>query len=121
MSLRFFFRKLRHLWKFDLTQDFYRKYLGFSPNPQFVSKLPSGNMVVLSPHPDDETIGAGGSILKRDKNSKCTLIITANQEERRLHELKEVSNYMKVEEVITLDPDNEINGFNQIIKRNRIS
>ena len=116
MSLRFFFRKLRYLWKFDFTQDFYRKYLGFSPNPQFISKLPPGNMVILSPHPDDETIGAGGSILKRDRDSKCALLITAHQDERRLHEAREVSNYMMIDELVSFNQDNGINGLIKKIK-----
>jgi N-acetylglucosamine malate deacetylase 1 len=69
--LKDFVKKIRWVFKYDclnqmlniLSDKGRREFL----SPIVVDKLPFGNVLILTPHPDDEVLGCGGSIVKHKK------------------------------------------------------
>lgn len=65
-----------------------------------VDSLPFKKVLVISPHIDDDIIGAGGSIIKHtSKNGKASVVYITSDNQQRVDEASEVSkivNYDKV-------------------------
>lgn len=59
----------------------------FSPRPQPRTKFAAGNVLVVAPHIDDETIGAGGTLLRlRDAGARITVVYVFSDRDRRRRE-----------------------------------
>lgn len=59
----------------------------FSPRPQPRAKFAAGNILVIAPHIDDETIGAGGTLLRlRDAGARITVVYVFSDRDRRRRE-----------------------------------
>lgn len=72
------------------------------------------NIIVVAPHPDDETLGCGGTILRHKENGDkvCWLIVTkmgkqfdVSKRERRISEIQQVQKLYNLDKVYQLDFD----------------
>jgi LmbE family N-acetylglucosaminyl deacetylase len=83
--------------------------------PSLVNKFEAKKIIVIAPHPDDEVIGPGGTLIKEvSSGAEVTIIyVTGNNNSERKREAISAANFLKVSAVflnmtegdISIDPE----------------
>ncbi len=85
---------------------------------EILENVPSGKILVLAPHPDDEIFGCGGTLAKYTKNADTVKIVYFSGTKERQIEAKRATSAIGVSDLVFLsDEDNSIKASGTIISK----
>jgi LmbE family N-acetylglucosaminyl deacetylase len=116
-QLKNFALSTNHLLKF-----FKKKILDNAIKSNFKLELldepPQGNVLVLSPHPDDDVFGCGGSIAKHTRNGDIVTILYLTGNAKRKEEAQNASRILGTTKTIFWDlEDGSITSSDNLAKK----
>lgn len=83
-----------------------------------LNEVSSGNILVLSPHIDDDIFGCGGTLVKHQMNGDNVKIVYFSGSKERQLEAKKATAEIKVSDMVFLsDTDNSIKASGDIISK----
>lgn len=109
---------LRNIYK-KLLNRIYNPFLQTNIKPQSLEIKSSDKCLVIAPHPDDESIGCGGTIKLYANNFDVICLTHGNKEDERYKEMNEAMAFAQVQNcrMLNLKDKDIINGqkeFNTI-------
>lgn len=80
-----------------MTQSPEQKVIPYSP-----SKLPAGSTLIFAPHPDDEVLGCGGTIIRHLQHGDPVKLVIVNDGGFPLNESQKTEDYPEIRKLESL-------------------